>query len=256
MNILAIGDVVASQGCRFLREKLPSLKKAEKIDLVIANGENSADGNGITPTSADYLLCSGVDIITLGNHTFRRKDIYDILDTSECIIRPANYPKNTTPGKRYTIYDMGRVQVAVINLLGCSYMEPLDDPFSVMDEILQEINTKIIILDFHAEATAEKLAMAYYLDGKISAMFGTHTHVQTADERIFPKGMGYITDVGMTGPYESVLGIKPEIAVKKFREKLPVKFETAEGKCKLNCIKFTIDDRSGKTIDVKRMEIV
>ena len=256
MNILAIGDVVASLGCRFLREKLPSLKKAEKIDLVIANGENSADGNGITPISADYLFCSGVDIITLGNHAFRRKDIHEIIDKSECIIRPANYPQKTTPGKGYTVYDMGRVQIAVINLLGCSYMEPLDNPFSVVDDILKKIDTKIIILDFHAEATAEKLSMAYYLDGRISAMFGTHTHVQTADERIFPKGMGYITDVGMTGPYESVLGIKPHIAVKKFREKLPVKFETADGKCKLDCIMFTVNERSGKTVAVKRMEIL
>ena len=256
MNILAIGDVVASSGCRFLREKLPSLKKAEKIDLVIANGENSADGNGITPTSADYLLCSGVDIITLGNHTFRRKEIYDVLDKSECIVRPANYPKNTTPGKGYTVYDMGRIQVAVINLLGCSYLNPLDDPFSVIDDVLGKTDTKIVILDFHAEATAEKLAMAYYLDGKVSAVFGTHTHVQTSDERILPKGTGYITDVGMTGPYESVLGIRPDIAVKKFKEKLPVKFETAEGKCRLDCVKFTIDDKSGRTVDIKRMEIL
>ena len=135
-------------------------------------------------------------------------------------------------------------------------MNALDDPFAVIDNVLDKINTKIIILDFHAEATSEKLAMAYYLDGKISAMFGTHTHVQTADERIFPKGMGYITDVGMTGPYESVLGVRSDIVVKKFRDKLPVKFETASGKCKLDCIKFTIDEKSGKTLSVKRLEIL
>lgn len=256
MNILAIGDIVGAVGCAFLREKLPRLKKTESIDLVIANGENSAEGNGITPVSADYLLCSGVDVITLGNHAFRRKEIYDVLDKSEAIIRPANYPPKTTPGKGYMIYDMGRTQVAVVNLIGCMYMNALDDPFSVIDGILDKINTKIIILDFHAEATSEKLAMAYYLDGKISAMFGTHTHVQTADERIFPKGMGYITDVGMTGPYESILGVRSDIVVKKFKDKLPVKFETASGKCKLDCIKFTIDEKSGKTVSVKRLEIL
>ncbi len=256
MNILAIGDIVGAVGCAFLREKLPRLKKTESIDLVIANGENSAEGNGITPVSADYLLCSGVDVITLGNHAFRRKEIYDVLDKSEAIIRPANYPLKTTPGKGYMIYDMGRTQVAVVNLIGCMYMNALDDPFSVIDGILDKINTKIIILDFHAEATSEKLAMAYYLDGKISAMFGTHTHVQTADERIFPKGMGYITDVGMTGPYESILGVRSDIVVKKFKDKLPVKFETASGKCKLDCIKFTIDEKSGKTVSVKRLEIL
>ena len=135
-------------------------------------------------------------------------------------------------------------------------MDALNDPYIVIDDILKKTDTKIKILDFHAEATAEKLAMAYYLDGKISAMFGTHTHVQTSDERIFPHGMGYITDVGMTGPYESVLGVVPEIAVRKFKEKLPVKFETADGKCRLDCIKFTISDKTGKTLDVKRIEIV
>ena len=256
MNILAIGDIVGAVGCEFLREKLPRLKKTESIDLVIANGENSAEGNGVTPVSADYLLCSGVDVITLGNHAFRRKEIYDVLNKSETIIRPANYPPKTTPGKGYMIYDMGRTQVAVINLIGCMYMNALDDPFAVIDNVLDKINTKIIILDFHAEATSEKLAMAYYLDGKISAMFGTHTHVQTADERIFPKGMGYITDVGMTGPYESVLGVRSDIVVKKFKDKLPVKFDTASGKCKLDCIKFTIDEKSGKTLSVKRLEIL
>ena len=256
MNILAIGDVVGEIGCQFLRERLPSLKKTENIDLVIANGENSADGNGITKLSAEYMFSSGVDVITLGNHTFRRKEIYDVLDNSVSIIRPANYPENTTHGNGFTVYDLGRIQVTIINLMGCMFMDALNDPYTVIDDILKKTDTKIKILDFHAEATAEKLAMAYYLDGKISAMFGTHTHVQTSDERIFPHGMGYITDVGMTGPYESVLGVVPEIAVRKFKEKLPVKFETADGKCRLDCIKFTISDKTGKTLDVKRIEIV
>ncbi len=256
MNILAIGDVVGSVGCRFLREKLPALKKKENIGLVIANGENSSDGNGITPASAEFLFSSGVDVITAGNHTFRRRESYDMFDECQTLIRPANYPQATTPGRGYTVYDLGRQQVAVINLMGCLFMEPLDDPYITIDRILSEIDTKLIVLDFHAEATAEKLALAYYLDGRISAFFGTHTHVQTADERILPKGTGYITDLGMTGPYESVLGVKPELAIKKFREKLPVRFELASGSCEMDCVLFSVDERSGKTVSVKRLKIL
>lgn len=256
MNVLAIGDIVGSVGCKFLRKKLPLIKKNEKIDLVIANGENSADGNGITPSSADFIFSSGVDVITAGNHTFRRRECYDTFDTNPFLIRPANYPDATTPGRGYMIFDFGRTQAAVINLMGCMYMEPLDDPYTTVDKILKKLETKIVILDFHAEATAEKLALAYYLDGKISAMFGTHTHVQTSDERILPNGTGYITDVGMTGPYESVLGVKPELAIKKFKEKMPVRFEISDGKCRLDCIKFTIDDKTGKTTELKKMEFL
>ncbi len=256
MNILAIGDVVGSVGCRFLREKLPSLKKREHISLVVANGENSADGNGLTPSSVEFLFSSGVDVITAGNHTFRRKEVYPLFDTCDTLIRPANFPETTTPGKGYTIYDFGRNKVAVINLMGCMYLEPLNDPYLVIDKVLSKIDTKLIVLDFHAEATAEKLAMGYYLDGRISAMFGTHTHVQTSDERILPHGTGYITDVGMTGPYESVLGVKPELAIQKFKEKLPVRFELGTGKCRLDAILFTVDEHSGKTVALKRLEIL
>lgn len=256
MNILAIGDVVGSAGCRFLREKLPSLKKKKNIDFVVANGENSADGNGITPSSAEFLFKSGVDVITAGNHTFRRKESYYLFDESPFLLRPANFPDGTTPGKGYTIYDFGHTQAAVINLMGCMFLEPLNDPYIVIDDILSKINTNIIILDFHAEATAEKISLAHYLDGRISAMFGTHTHVQTADERIFAKGMGFITDVGMTGPIESVLGVKPELAVKKFKEKMPVRFEIASGACKMDCILFSIDEKNGKTNSLERMSII
>ena len=256
MNILAIGDVVGTIGCQFLRDKLPSLKKSEQIDLVIANGENSADGNGITPASAEFLFHSGVDVITAGNHTFRRKESYPFFDEQPFLIRPANYPDGTTPGRGFTVYDFGYRRVTVINLMGCLFLEALNDPYLTIDRILQEVDTKIIVLDFHAEATAEKLALAYYLDGRISAFFGTHTHVPTADAQILPKGTGYITDVGMTGPQYSVLGVKPELAIQKFKDKLPVRFETATGDCKMDCIKFTVDDRSGKTIALKRMEIL
>lgn len=256
MNILAIGDVVGSIGCKFLREKLPALKKTKGIDFVIANGENSADGNGITPSSAEFLFNSGVDVITAGNHTFRRRESYPLFDSSPFLIRPANFPDGTTPGKGWTIYDFGRTQAAVINLMGCMYLESLDDPYATIDKILKEIDTKIIILDFHAEATAEKIAMGYYLDGKISAMFGTHTHVQTADERIFKNGTGFITDVGMTGPIESVLGVKPELAIEKFKTKMPVRFDLATGECKMDCIIFDVDEKTGRTKSVERMEIL
>lgn len=255
MNILAIGDVVGTIGCQFLRDKLPKLKKDEKIDLVIANGENSADGNGITPASAEYLFNSGVDVITAGNHTFRRKESYRTFDEQPFLIRPANFPEGTTPGRGYTVFDFGRQRVTIINLMGCLYMEPLDDPYLTIDRILQQTDTKIVVLDFHAEATAEKLALAYYLDGRISAFFGTHTHVPTADAQILPNGTGYITDVGMTGPRYSVLGVKTELAIRKFKEKLPVRFETATGACRMDCIKFTVDDRSGKTVALRQMSI-
>ena len=255
MRILAIGDVVGNIGCRFLRQRLPALKKLKGVDLVIANGENSADGNGVTPISADFLFSSGVDVITTGNHSFRRREIYPYYDDAPYILRPANFPEKTTPGNGTLIYDMGRVQVCVINLMGCVFLENLKDPYETIDEILKKNTAKITILDFHAEATAEKLAMGYYLDGRISAMFGTRTHVQTADECIFENGMGYITDVGMTGPIKSVLGVKPELAIKKQREKLPVRFETADGDCKMDCILFQIDEKSGKTINIERIEI-
>lgn len=256
MNILAIGDIVGSVGCRFLRDKLPSLKKAEKIDLVIANGENSADGNGITPTSADFLFSSGVDIITGGNHSFRRRECYSYYENSPFLLRPANFPENTTPGKGYAVYDMGRIQVGIINLMGCMYLESLDDPFRTADRLIRELGTKITIVDFHAEATAEKRALGFYLDGRVSAVFGTHTHVQTADEQILSKGTGYITDVGMTGTLQSVLGVKPELAISKFRDKMPVRFDLENGKCGMGCILYAIDEKSGKTVDVKRFHII
>ncbi len=255
MKILAIGDVVGFAGCEFLRSRLPQLKREEKIDLVIANGENSADGNGINPESAEYLFSSGVDIITGGNHSFRHRKCFRLYDESPFLLRPANFPEATTPGRGWTVYDMGRVQVGVINLLGCTYMESLESPFCTADRLIKELGTKIIIVDFHAEATSEKLALAYYLDGRVSAIFGTHTHVQTADERILKNGTGYITDVGMTGPLYSVLGVKPELAIKKFKEKLPVRFELAEGQCGMDCIAFEIDERSGMTISLKRIQI-
>lgn len=257
MNILAIGDIVGSIGCEFLRDKLPALKRLKGIDLVIANGENSADGNGITPASADFLFESGVDVITLGNHSFRRREIYDYLDSKENIIRPANYPAATTPGKGVCIYDMGRTRVAVINLMGLVFMESLLDPFDTLDEIIKAPDfPKISILDFHAEATGEKRALGFYADGRISALFGTHTHVPTADEGILPAGTAYISDVGMTGVINSSLGVKAEIVIEKFRTKLPMRFENAEGECKMDCVLFNIDENTGLANTVERISII
>ncbi len=256
MNILCIGDVVGSVGCKFLMKTLPAFKKLKGVNMVIANGENSSDGNGITPASAKQLFDSGVDVITSGNHAFRRKESYEYYDSCDTLIRPANYPEATTPGRGYTVVDMLKWQVCVINMMGVMYLEALDCPYKTIDKILNETQKyKIRILDFHAEATAEKRALGYYLDGKISAMFGTHTHVQTADETVLPKGTGYITDVGMTGTVESVLGVKKEIAIAKFKNKMPVRFDLANGDCRMDCILFTVDDKTGKTTSAERFSI-
>ncbi|MGX8700189.1 TIGR00282 family metallophosphoesterase [Caproiciproducens sp.] len=253
MNILAIGDVVGSIGCRFLRQHLPVFKKMKGIDLVVANGENSADGNGLTPVSVQFLYDSGVDVITAGNHSFRRKESYELFDSSEYLIRPANFP-SSVPGRGACIVDMGRVQVGVVNLMGTVYMESLDSPFDTADRLLADM-PKITLVDFHAEATGEKRSFGYYLDGRVSAVFGTHTHVQTADECVLPQGTGYITDLGMTGPVQSVLGVKPELVIEKMRTKMPVRFALAEGDCKMECALFQIDEKSGKTVSVERIQI-
>lgn len=226
------------------------------IDVVVANGENSAEGNGITPYSAKYLFTSGVDVITTGNHAFRRKEMYNMFDNNEFIVRPANYPQKTTPGKGIITIDLGFVNIDVINLQGTVYMQSLNCPFETAEKLIEKSKSKIKIIDFHAEATAEKLALCYYLDGKISAMFGTHTHVQTSDEKIFENGTGYITDVGMTGAIHSVLGVKSNLAINKIKWKIPVRFENATGKCKMECICFEIDEKTAKCKSVKRLRIL
>lgn len=253
MNILAIGDVTGSIGCKFVRAHLPHLKKLKHIDLVIANGENSADGNGITPASAQHLFDSGVDVITAGNHSFRRREVYDFFERQEYLLRPANFPQDA-PGHGSCIVDKGRVQVGILNLMGVVYLESLDCPFATADRLLKTM-PPVTLVDFHAEATGEKGALAYYLDGRVSAVFGTHTHVQTADETILPAGTGFITDVGMTGPIQSVLGVKPELVIHKMRSKMPVRFDLASGNCHMDCIIFSIHDKSGKTTSVERLRI-
>lgn len=254
MNILAIGDVVSSIGCEYLRKKLPSLKKMYGVDFCIVNGENSAAGNGITPQSADFLFDSGADLITTGNHVFRRREIYDRLDTDRNIIRPANYYAGN-PGKGWAVADMGSVKIGVINLAGNAFMEGAN-PFAAADEVLKKLDEcRIILCDFHAEATGEKRALGFYLDGRVSAVFGTHTHVQTADEQILPNGTGYITDLGMVGTINSVLGVSPEAIITKLKTGMPTRFDNNEGECMLNACLFEIDKQSGKTTAVQRINI-
>lgn len=255
MNILVIGDVVGTQGCDFLRSHLPALKKLYKIDLCIVNGENSAPGNGITPASAEHIFTSGADVITTGNHVFRHKGIYDFLDENSRIVRPANYPASV-PGRGYCIIDTGRATVCVINLMGTVFMDSLDNPFLKMDGILSTLGANCItILDFHAEATSEKKCMGFYLDGRVSAVYGTHTHVQTADEAILPGGTGYITDVGMTGPIHSIIGVEPKAALHRYLTKMPVRFTTADGPCMINGVIFGIDNKNNRTFSIDRIRI-
>ncbi|MCQ2514415.1 MAG: TIGR00282 family metallophosphoesterase [Ruminococcus sp.] len=256
MRILCIGDVVGGIGCRFLRDTLPTFKKVKGIDFVICNGENSSDGNGVTPVSAKFLFDSGVDAITLGNHTFRRKEIYEYLDESPFIARPANFPNGTTPGTGIINVDTGRTIVSIINIMGSMCMDNnLDCPFECVDKMLENAEGKIKIVDFHAETTSEKRAMGYYLDGRVSAVFGTHTHVQTSDVQILPKGTGYITDVGMTGTIHSVLGVKTEIIIDKLKTKLPQRFDLASGECKMECALFDIDNKTGKCVSAEAFRL-
>lgn len=251
MKILTIGDIVSKQGCDYLRKTLPALKRELKADIVIANGENSAVGNGILPQSAEHILDSGVDLITLGNHSLKRREIYDYLDSGYPIIRPANYHESA-PGKGMEIIDKGYCKIAVINLQGAVYLDPIENPFSVIDKLIENANeegAKIIIIDFHAEATAEKKAMGFYVDGRVSAIFGTHTHTQTNDNQILPKGTGYVTDIGMTGPYYSVLGVSVDCAIEKLKTGLPTRFVNEDGVCVLEGCLFEIDEKTGKTVN-------
>ncbi len=241
MNILCIGDVVGSAGCDMLARKLPSLKKLYSVDAVIINGENSADGNGISAQSAEMLFGLGADVITTGNHALKQNSAWHLFEDNERVLRPANMTA-ATPGSGYCIVDFGYVKMAVINLIGTVYMESHACPFETADRLVEKARAdgaKLIFVDFHAEATAEKKALAFHLAGRVTAVFGTHTHVQTADSQII-DGTGFITDLGMTGPFRSVLGVKPELAIRKMKDKLPVRFVNAEGECVLEGCLFTV----------------
>lgn len=231
MNILILGDIVGEASVKKVKEILPNLIKANDIDFVIVNGENSAGGMGITAKIYKDLILSGVNVITMGNHTWGKKDIFNIIDNKN-LLRPANYPEGVV-GNGYGIFDCLNKKIAVINLIGRASMNVLsENPFIVADNIVKEIKDKvdIIIVDFHAEATAEKIAMGYYLDGKVTCVFGTHTHVATADETILEKGTAYITDIGMTGPKKSVIGMEIEASIKRFVTTLPERYRVSEDK--------------------------
>ena len=254
MKILAVGDLVGETGVEKLKRTLPNLQEAEHIDFTIINGENSAGGMGMTSKIYNELNRLNIDVITMGNHTWGKKDIFTFIDDKK-IIRPANYSKGC-PGKGYTIVEKMGKKIAVINLIGRTDMGILsDNPFTCIDEILAQIDADIKILDFHAEATAEKIAMGYYVDGRITAMFGTHTHVQTADEKILEKGTGYITDLGMTGPEKSVIGMDVDVSLKRFVTSLPERYKLAEGKCILNGVVFDIDVENCRTKKIYRINV-
>jgi len=254
MRILAVGDIVGESGVRKLKEILPQLRKDENIDFVITNGENSAGGMGITEKIYREMLDLKIDVITMGNHTWGKKDIFKFIDEPQ-LLRPANYPKGVV-GKGLGIYECKGKKIAVMNFIGRVDINILsENPFIMAKEMVEEIKDKvdIIIIDFHAEATAEKIAMGRFLDGKITALFGTHTHVQTADEQILPDGTGYITDIGMTGPRDSVIGMDVHASIKRFETTLPEKYKLAEGDCIFNGVIFDIDDKTNKVQEIKRI---
>lgn len=255
MRVLAIGDVVSSAGCEYLRKVLPKLKREKAIDFCIANGENSAVGNGVTPQSAQHLFDSGVDLITTGNHAFRRRECYDVFDSRRDLLRPVNF-HGSCPGRGVAVADLGSARLGVVNLIGSAYLERSSNPFDAVDAALRELaDCRVILVDFHAEATAEKKAMGFYLDGRVSAVFGTHTHVMTADAAVLPGGTGYITDLGMTGPKQSVLGIRPEISISWLKTGMPTRFEAADGACAMTGCIFEIDPKTGKTLAVEPVRL-
>ncbi len=255
LKILFIGDIVGKPGRKIIKKCLEGIIEEEEIDLTVANGENAAGGFGITYDVSQEILDAGVNLITLGNHTWDNRDINRVLEEEPRVIRPANYPEGT-PGQGYYIIETAKgVAVGVINLLGQVFLDALRCPFRVADECLTKIKkrTNVIIVDVHAETTSEKMALGWYLDGRVTAVLGTHTHIPTADERVLPKGTAYITDAGMTGPLNSVLGIEPEIVITKFLTKRPIRFEVASGPIKLDGVIFEVNE-SGLATRIKRIQ--
>ncbi len=256
MRLLMIGDIVGRSGRRAVKDNLPGLINQFLIDAVIANGENAAGGNGITREIARELFSCGVDVITMGNHVWNQKEIFSYIDQENRIIRPANYPPGT-PGSGSIIFKTkSGINVGVINASGRVFLQELDCPFRKVDEILSDMKdkTNLILVDFHAEATSEKVAMGWFLNGRVSAVCGTHTHVQTADERILPGGTAYITDVGMTGPRDSVIGVKKETVIERFLTQMPRRFEVPEGLYQFNAVLIDIDENSGLATSIERIQ--
>ncbi|ACB85059.1 TIGR00282 family metallophosphoesterase [Natranaerobius thermophilus] len=255
VKVLIIGDIVGRPGRYCLRDLLPKIQENYEIDFTIANGENAAAGKGITKKAMNSLLESGVDLITSGNHIWDKKEIFKFIDEERSIIRPANFPPGN-PGNGHQIIETNSVNIGVINLSGRVFMSSIDCPFQKGKEIIDKIthDCNIIIIDFHAEATSEKMALARYFDGKVSAIIGTHTHIQTADEQVLPAGTGYITDVGMTGPYESILGVESQAVIDNFITGIPTKFEVAEGKVQFNGVVVHLDSDNGICKKIERIQ--
>jgi hypothetical protein len=252
MNLLFIGDVVGKTGCEFLNQKLAKTKELYNIDITVVNGENSAQGNGIHNMSYRSIMSAGADVITTGNHAFRRHDNLHLFDDKFNLLRPVNFP-NGCIGKGVQTFDCGRFSYCVINLMGTAFMDTLDNPFTVIDTVLEQVETPNIFVDFHAEATAEKKAMGYYLSKRVTAVLGTHTHVPTADETIIDEHTAYITDVGMTGAERSVLGVKIKPAVDRFRFHMPVQFTEAESASMMCGVVVSFDEKSGKAYNIQRV---
>jgi 2',3'-cyclic-nucleotide 2'-phosphodiesterase len=254
MHILFIGDIFASPGRHIVADHLRDIKETNHIDLAIANAENAAGGFGVTPSIAEELLAMGLDVLTSGNHIWDKKEIFDYLPRQPKLLRPANYPDGT-PGHGVMVTSSRHgIPCAVINLQGRTYMPDTDCPFRKADQILAELDPSVRVrfVDFHAEVTSEKMAMGWYLDGRVSAMVGTHTHIPTADTRILPGGTAYQTDVGMTGPYDSVIGVKKELILQRFLTSLPVRMEPAKASAELHSVILEVDENTGKAISIRR----
>lgn len=251
-----VGDVVGRPGRYFFMEQTPELKLAKKIDMVVVNGENAAHGKGLTPQIFDELIRGGADVVTSGNHIWDNSNILQIIDSEPFLIRPANYPEDT-PGKGFCIFPVGNKKIGVVNLSGRTFMPPIDCPFRLAEKIFAFLkkNCDVILVDFHAEATSEKIAFANYFDGQVTAVVGTHTHVQTADEKLLPKGTAYISDLGMVAAENSVLGMAIEPVVKRFITGRPSKFEVAEGSRIYCAALITINDKTNKAVSIERVQI-
>lgn len=257
MRVLFIGDVVGAMGREMITEYLPRLKKKYRPQMTIVNGENAASGRGITEKIYKKFLQDGVDVVTMGNHTWDNRDIFEFIDDAKKMVRPANFPEGT-PGQGIVFVKVNHLELAVINMQARSFMVDLDDPFRKMTELVEEARkrTPIIFVDFHGETTSEKQAMGWFLDGKVSAVVGTHTHVQTNDARILPQGTAYLTDVGMTGPYDGILGMRREPVIEKFLTALPKRFEVVEqGRGLLSGCILDIDDQTGQAKDIQLIQI-
>ena len=253
LRVLAVGDVVGNPGMERIRKSLRRLIRKTGADFTVVNGEN-ASVVGLTPRQAEDILDAGADVITLGNHSFSKREIVPYLEDTDRILRPANYAPQT-PGRGWAVYETRFGPIGVIDLIGrCNMDYGPDNPFLLAEKLLKKLDTRLILVELHAEATSEKLAMGYMLDGKVSAVWGTHTHVPTADIRVLPQGTGYITDLGMTGPRNSVLGIRPELSIARFRGDLPERYRWAEGETKMEGALFTIDAATGKCLKAERVE--